>query len=76
MEQTFTDLEREDKLKNIQGWISELRGYDFGHVLRVSCPLVNIRNPTFQSLSNGALIYFNKDQYLTRLPPRAKPDLN
>ena len=77
MEQTFTDLKREDKLENRQGWISELNGYDFGHVLKVSsCPLVNGRNPTFQSFSNGALICFNKDQYLTRLLPRGKPDLN
>jgi hypothetical protein len=59
MEQTFTDLKREDKLKNIQGWISELRGYNFGHVSKVSsCPLVNRRNPTFQSFPNGALISF------------------
>lgn len=77
MEWTFTGLKREDELKNIQGWISELRGHVFGHVLKVSsCPLVNRRNPTFQSFSNGTLIHFNKDQYLTRLPPRGKPDLN
>jgi hypothetical protein len=76
VEQTFIDLKREEKFEkytSIQGWISEVGGYDFRHVLKVSsCPLVNRRNPTF---SNGAVIHFGKAQYLSR-PPRGKPDLN
>jgi hypothetical protein len=57
VEQTLIDLKREEKLEK---WISEVGGYDFGHVLKVSsCLLVNRRNPTF---SNGAPIHFGKAQ--------------